>query len=248
MLIDDNDIQDSIEYFRTVKHMGAAVMQTFDMWLKSVELKLQGELDLAICLHPEDSISNIGSVNSNVSLASGRSKSKSVSSSRLSRSSTASSARLKASAKKAALSVEAAALKKRQDMQLEELLLKQRKENLKIEVELAKAEAEERVYSRHEERIPLIPPGQPLASPPHETDERTVEDFECQGKLPLTLQVIWQLPPLVKSKKKELWKLLNVRSNFHRYRQVICQLPPHVKSKKKTLWKFRSNRQRRIKW
>ena len=135
VLIDDNDIQDSIEYFKTVKHMGAAVMQTFDMWFKSVELKLQEELDLAISLHPEDSISNIGSVNSNVTLASGRSKSKSVSSSRLSRSSTASSARLKASAKKAALSVEAAALKKRQDMQIEELLLKQRKENLKIEVE-----------------------------------------------------------------------------------------------------------------
>ena len=85
VLIDDNDIQDSIEYFKTVKHMGAAVMQTFDMWFKSVELKLQEELDLAISLHPEDSISNIGSVNSNVTLASGRSKSKSVSSSRLSR-------------------------------------------------------------------------------------------------------------------------------------------------------------------
>lgn len=187
VLIDDNDIQDSIEYFRTVKYMGAAVMQTFDMWLKSVELKLQEELDLAISLHPEDSIRNIGSVNSNVSLASGRSKSKFVSSSLLSQSSTASSARLKASTKKAALSVEAAALKKCQDMQLEELLLKQRKENLKIEVELAKAEAEERVYSHHEERIPLTPPGQPPASTPHETDERTVEDSECQGKLPLTL-------------------------------------------------------------
>ena len=57
--IDDNDIQDSIEYFRTVKHMEAAVMQTFDMWLKSVELKLQEELDLAISLHPEDSFSNL---------------------------------------------------------------------------------------------------------------------------------------------------------------------------------------------
>ncbi|KAL9986302.1 hypothetical protein ACROYT_G000433 [Oculina patagonica] len=57
VLIDDNDFQDSIEYFRTVKDMGAAVMQTFDMWLKSVELKLQEELDLAISLHPEDSIS-----------------------------------------------------------------------------------------------------------------------------------------------------------------------------------------------
>lgn len=162
-------------------------METFDMWLKSVEVKLQGELDLAISLHPEDSISYSGPVNPNVSLASGRSKSKSVSSSRLSRSTTASSAGLKASAKKAALSVEAAAFKKRQDTQMEELLLKQRKENLKIEVELAKAEAEERVYSRREERIPLTPPGQPPVSTPHETDERTLEDSECLEKLPLTL-------------------------------------------------------------
>ena len=162
-------------------------MQTFHTWLKSVELKLQEELDLSISLHPEDSISNIGSVNSNDSLASGRSKSKSVSSSRFSWSSTALNAWLKASAKKAALSVEAAALKKRQDMQMEELLLKQTKENLAIEVELAKAEAEERVCSRHEERIPSTPPGQLPASTPHETYERTVEDSECQENLPLSL-------------------------------------------------------------
>ncbi|KAL9978122.1 hypothetical protein ACROYT_G015607 [Oculina patagonica] len=98
-------------------------------------------------------------------------------------SSTASSARLKASVKKAALSVEAAALKKRQDMQMEELLLKQKKENLKIEVELAKAEAEELVYSRREERIPLTWPGQPPASTPPENDEKTVEDSESQKEL-----------------------------------------------------------------
>ena len=89
VLIDDNDIQESIEYCETVKHAGTAVIQTFDVWFKSVESKLQEELDLAISLHPEDS----------------------VSSSRVSQSSTASSARLKASTKKAALSVEAAALK-----------------------------------------------------------------------------------------------------------------------------------------
>ena len=131
VLIDDNDIQDSIEYFRSVKHMGTAVNQTFEVWFILVKLKLQEELALAISLHPEDFISNIGSVNLNVSVASGRCKSKSVSCSRLSCSSTASTARLNASAKKAPLSVEAAELKKRQDMQIEELLLKQRKENLK---------------------------------------------------------------------------------------------------------------------
>ena len=130
------------------------------------------ELYLAISLHPQDSVSNIGSANSNVSVTSGRSK--------------ASSARLKASAKKAALSVEAAALKKRQDMQMEALLLRQRKESFKIEVELAKAEAEEQVYSHREEQIPSTPPSQPPPPSPHETDERTVEASECGEQLPLT--------------------------------------------------------------
>ena len=147
-LIDDSAIQDSIEYFESVKRMGTALIQTFNVWLKSVEFKLQEELDLAISLRPEDSIGNVGSINPNASLTSIKSKSTSSS-----RSSTASSARLRASAKKATLSVEAAALKKRQDIQMEELLLKQRKENLKLETELAKAEAEERVYIRCEEQF-----------------------------------------------------------------------------------------------
>ena len=114
-LIDDSAIQDSIEYFESVKRMGTALIQTFDVWLKSVEFKLQEELDLAISLRPEDSISNVGSINPNASLTSIKSKSKCTSSSR---SSTASSARLRASAKKATLSVEAATLKKRQDIQM----------------------------------------------------------------------------------------------------------------------------------
>ena len=66
-----------------------------------------------------------------------RRKFKSSTSSGLSQSSTASSARLRASGKKAALSVEAAALKIRQDIRLEELLLKQKNENFELETELA---------------------------------------------------------------------------------------------------------------
>ena len=74
VLIDDNDIQDSIEYFESVKHVGTALIQTFDVWFKSVQSKLQEELDLAISLHPEDSVINIGSANSNVSVAPGRTR------------------------------------------------------------------------------------------------------------------------------------------------------------------------------
>ena len=61
-LIDESAIQDSIEYFESVKCVGTSM--SFDAWLQSAEFKLLGELDLAISLHPEDFISNIGSVNS----------------------------------------------------------------------------------------------------------------------------------------------------------------------------------------
>ena len=151
-LTDESAIRDSIEYFESVKRMGTAVFQSFDVWLQSAQFKLQEELDLAISLHPEDSISNISSTKSKSAASSRRRKSKSSASSSLSQSSTASSAGLRASAKKAALSVEVAALKTRQDIQLEELLLKQKKENFELETKLAKADAEEKVYSYCEER------------------------------------------------------------------------------------------------
>ena len=56
-LIDESAIRDSIEYFESLKRVGTTVFQSFDAWLQSAEFKLQ-ELDLAISLHPEDSISN----------------------------------------------------------------------------------------------------------------------------------------------------------------------------------------------
>ena len=203
-LIDATAVQESIEYFESVKRMGTALIQTFDVWLQSVEFKLQEKLDLAISLHPEDSISNIGSINSNTTVNSRRSKSKTFASSRLSRSSTSSSARLKASAKKAALSVEAAALKKRQDIQMEELLLQQRKENLRLETELTKAEAEEKVYAHCKEQVLLTPPSQLPTSTPRKTkDERTVEVPKCQEHLPLTppSQLLTSTPCQVKGEK-----------------------------------------------
>ncbi|PFX28559.1 hypothetical protein AWC38_SpisGene6728 [Stylophora pistillata] len=160
---------------------GNRVFQSFDAWLQSVAFKLQEELDLSISLHPEDSISNISSVNSKSAVGSRRRKSKSNASSSISRSSTASSARLRASAKKAALSVEASALRTRQDIQLQELLLKQKKENFELETELAKTEAEEKkgttvVVADCQENLTLTPVAQFSTSTPcQDRDRETVE-------------------------------------------------------------------------
>ena len=115
-------------------------------------------------------------------MSSRRRKSKSSASASLSQSSTASSARLRASAKKAALSVEAVALKTRQNIHS----LKQKKENFELETELAKAKAEEKVYSYCEEQRPSTPSSQLLTS--HETrKESTVDIPECQESQTLTL-------------------------------------------------------------
>ena len=144
-LRDENAIRDSNEYFGAVDDMVRDIIGEIDLWLQSAQVKLQEKIDFSIGLHPEDSVSNIGTVKSNVSETSHVSKSKSVTSSRLSRASSSVSARLKASAKKAALEVEAATLKERQALQREELMLQQRKDSIKIRTELAKAAAQERV-------------------------------------------------------------------------------------------------------
>lgn len=137
-------------------------------------------------------------------MTSRKTKSKSTTSSGLSRSSTASSARLRASAKKAALSVEAAALKKQQNIQMEELLLKQRKENLILETELAKAEAEEKAYISCQEQIPLKPPIYPPTSTPCEIkNERTGEVPKREKPFPMTppSQLPTSIPGQVKEEK-----------------------------------------------
>lgn len=51
-LIDDSAIQESTEYFESVKRTGNALVKKFDAWLQSVKFKLQEELDLFISRHP----------------------------------------------------------------------------------------------------------------------------------------------------------------------------------------------------
>ena len=88
-------------------------------------------------------------------MSSHRSK-KFVASSSPSKASSSASYRLKASARKAALAGEAATLKRRQAMELEEFMLQQRKDDLRIEIELAKADGEERVYCKRDNPASII--------------------------------------------------------------------------------------------
>ena len=67
--------------------------------------------------------------------------------------------------------MEVSKLKERQTIQKEELLLQQKKEKLRIETELAKAVAEERVYFKGERSPSLSLPRQLPTSTPQETKE-----------------------------------------------------------------------------
>ena len=90
--------------------------------------------------------------------------------------------------------MEAFALRTRQDIQLQELLLKQNKENFELETELAKAEAEEKVYSCCNEQSPLTLSSQLPTS--HETrKEITVNVSQRQENITLTPAGQFQLPP-----------------------------------------------------
>ena len=67
-----------------------------------------------------------------------------------------SSARIAVAAKRASLTAEASMLRKQQALQQEELRLQQRKQELALETEIAKAEAEERVLAQAEVGVPEL--------------------------------------------------------------------------------------------
>ena len=90
-------------------------------------------------IRPQDSVSNIASRDgSRVSMRSSASSRSSIRSS--------ASAKAKAAAKKAILEAEAATLQRLYAIQEEELRLRQRKRLLELQTDIAKAEAEEKVY------------------------------------------------------------------------------------------------------
>ena len=93
-------------------------------------------------VQPDDSVSNVGSENySRLSLRSRAS----------SRSSTRSSASAKVRAKRAVIEAEVALIQRLCAIEEEELRLQQRKRQLELQTNLAKAEAEERAYAELEE-------------------------------------------------------------------------------------------------
>ena len=115
--------------------------------------------------------------------------------------------------------MEAAALKTRQDIQLEELLLKQKKENFELETELAKAEAEEKVHRYCEEQRPSTPSSQLSTS--HETKRESAVDIpECQESHTLTLTGQFATSTPARVEEKETVEVLFLRTKENR--EVKC--------------------------
>ena len=94
-------------------------------------------------IHPDDSISNVGSRHSTKLTRLSKSSS---GGSKKSRSSSLSAAKARTAAKRATLEAEAANLERLHAIQQEELKLKMKRKELELETELAKAQAEENVY------------------------------------------------------------------------------------------------------
>ena len=169
LLSDEEDILDSQDYYESECKRIDELQQTIEQWIAKAS---SGPCENAVSVvHPEDSVSNVGSrsrARSRASLASSR-KSTGGSSARY-----VQSPRLVAAAKRAALSAEAASLHKQQALQEEELRLKQeetkrqqlheearlrldqRKRELDLETKIAKVEAEERTYAIAELEAPSV--------------------------------------------------------------------------------------------
>ena len=127
-------IEKSGNYYASVLNQVEQLQVNVDIWLAGIEAS---KLTRSLEIHPEDSVSNVGS-RSLVSRSSHASRS--------SRNSSA-SAKARAAAKRAILKAEAATIKMIHEIEEEELKLRQRKDKLKLETQLAKAEAEELAYA-----------------------------------------------------------------------------------------------------
>ena len=157
-LDDEFEIQDSQEYFECETQRIVNFQRTLDEWFAKAEDKHRRKVESEV--DPRDSVSNAGS------RSRARSKKSLRSGSRVSETgSSAFSPRTAAAAKRASLAAEAASLRRKQTLQEEELQLKheglkyqqhqeaaelrlqQRKQQLQLETEIAKTEAEEEVYA-----------------------------------------------------------------------------------------------------
>ena len=138
-LEDPDPISESRNYYQSVLNKVEELQENVDIWLAGVEAS---RLLRSCEINPEDSISNasLRTVTSRSSRSSHLSRS-----SRTSQNSSA-SARARAAAKRAILKAEVATLKRLHEIEEEEMKLHQRKTQLKLETEMAKAEIEELVY------------------------------------------------------------------------------------------------------
>ena len=177
-LEDPEPIGESGNYYQSVLNEVEQLQENVDVWLAGVEASW---LLRSYEIHPEDSISNASL--RTVTSHSSRSSRTSLSS-HTSHNSSA-SARARAAAKRAILKAEVATLKKLHEIEEEEMKLRRSKTQLKLETEIAKAEAEELVYEHAESETTarLLPENeqnkksvsflQPLATP-HE--DRFIKD------------------------------------------------------------------------
>ena len=148
-LVDQNEIDDSHEYYDTAILLANDTRRIIDDWIQGFSQPPRAT-DLPEII-PDDSISCVDSrVSPKVAGLSQKSRASSRSGSRSSRRSSVSSARIAVAAKRASLAAEASMLRKQQALQQEELRLQQRKQELALETEIAKAEAEERVLAQAE--------------------------------------------------------------------------------------------------
>ena len=135
-LEDPEPIGESGNYYQSVLNKVEQLQENVDVWLAGVEAS---RLLRSCEMNPEDSISNasLRTITSRSSCSSH--------SSRTSHNSSASS-RARAAAKKAILKAGVATLKRLHEIEEEEMKLRQRKTQLKLETEIAKAEIKELVY------------------------------------------------------------------------------------------------------
>ena len=138
-LRDEEAIEEAGISYELVSDQIKQLQENIELWLTGIEASEQVK---SLDIRPEDSVSNVGSTREPI--MSRRSSASTRSS--------VSSARAKAAARKAILEAEAATLQKLHQIQEEELKLRQRKDELRLETEMAKARAEESAYVQAEQR------------------------------------------------------------------------------------------------
>ncbi|CAB3981723.1 PREDICTED: uncharacterized protein LOC107351089, partial [Paramuricea clavata] len=219
-LTDEDDLAECIAYYEAEVRRTSAFEDKITAWLHDNVQKLNDGNDLLNEIKPSDSVSNVGtdyvsktsrkskSIRSEVSLLSSRSSKGSVV-----------SAKAAAAARKAVLKEEALRLHKRQEIQKQEFLLKQQKEELELETKIAQAAAEERTYSEI---------GATENASNEQCREQCDESYELSRVIPINSQLVSNsIPPREEHSRHNLDVPKQLSSN----QQVLStpiKLNPHA--------------------